>query len=160
MPTFDIQSEIDHHELANAADQVKREISQRFDFKNTPADITHDDESITLIGENDFQIQQIETILMQRLSKRGIDIQAVSAGDIISHQSVRKQTFTLIEGIDQSLAKTIQGIIKTNKLKVQAQLQEKKMRISGKKRDDLQSCIQALKEASIKQPLQFVNFRD
>lgn len=160
MPTFDVVSEVDHHELQNAIDQTQREIDNRFDFKGTAAKISLDKLQITMLGESDFQIDQIIEVLRNKLSKRSIDVQSLKLDDPMSYQAKRQRTATILEGIDTELGKKIIKDIKAKKLKVQASIQGDQVRVSGKKRDDLQDCISVLKEHNYSQPLQFNNFRD
>ncbi|HJN37225.1 MAG TPA: YajQ family cyclic di-GMP-binding protein [Gammaproteobacteria bacterium] len=160
MPSFDIVSEIDNHELTNALDIAQRKIDNRFDFKGTPAKIAQEKDSIVLYAENDFQLQQIQAILNESFSKRNLDIRSLkSEGPIHDHAHI-KEAFTTIQGLNQDAAKKLTKHIKSTKIKVQATIQGEKLRVTGKKRDDLQSIINELKELSFEQPLQFNNFRD
>lgn len=161
MPSFDVVSEVDMHEAANAVDQANREVSTRFDFKGTGAEFALSESEITLKAEVEFQLQQMLDILQNKLTKRGVDIASLEIGDplITGKQAIQKAT--LKQGIDTVLAKKIVKIIKDNKrLKVQSAIQGEKVRISGKKRDDLQQVISLLKETKLEIPLQFNNFRD
>ncbi|PIQ44278.1 MAG: YajQ family cyclic di-GMP-binding protein [Gammaproteobacteria bacterium CG11_big_fil_rev_8_21_14_0_20_46_22] len=160
MPSFDIVSEIDHHELTNAVDQANREVSQRFDFKGTNASFEHTDKEITLKAPSDFQVKQMLDILVGKLIKRGLDGRCYEAGDIHTNLSEAKQVLTLKQGIDRDQAKKLTTLIKDSKLKVQAQIQGEQVRVTGKKRDDLQDVIAMLREAKIDFPVQFDNFRD
>jgi len=161
MPTFDVVSEINHHEIINAIDQANREVSQRFDFKGTGARFEYNDKTLTLTAQVDFQLKQMLDILMNKLVKRGIDIQSLDLNETIevSGKEVR-QTGTFIEGIDTPKAKTLVKQIKEAKLKVKATIMDQKIRVEGKKRDDLQQVMALLKEAKIGIPLQYNNFRD
>lgn len=160
MPSFDTVSELDAHEVANAVDQANREVQNRFDFKGTDSHFEHEDNSIRLVSESDFQVQQMLDILYAKLSKRGIDLKAVEAGDPEASGKTVQQTVTLKQGIDTELAKKLVKHVKQSKLKVQAAIQGDKVRVSGKKRDDLQAAIALLREADADRPLQFENFRD
>lgn len=160
MPSFDIVSEIDHHELTNAVDQANREVGQRFDFKGTNAKFEHTDKEITLTAPSDFQVKQMLDILVGKLVKRGLDGRCYEAGDIHTNLSEAKQVLTLKQGIDRDQAKKLTSLIKESKLKVQAQIQGEQVRVTGKKRDDLQDVIAMLREAKIDFPVQFDNFRD
>lgn len=160
MPSFDIVSSIDHHELTNAIDQCTREIENRFDFKGTSAKISQENKSITLFGDNDFQLDQLKEILTAKCGKRGIHPQSLEYKDPEKHHANVKQTITVLEGIDSDFGKKITKFIKDRKLKVQASIQQEQVRVTGKKRDDLQAVMQALKEHNWQQPLQFQNFRD
>jgi uncharacterized protein YajQ (UPF0234 family) len=160
MPSFDVVSEIDKHELSNAVDQANREISNRFDFKGSQAEITIKDQELVLTAENEFQVKQMIDILHIKIAKRGIDIQALKQGEIeeVGRKAILK--IALQEGVDADLGRKIVKLMKQKKIKVQTAIQGDQVRISGKKRDDLQSCIQDIKQADFGVPLQFSNFRD
>ena len=161
MPSFDIVSEVDMHEVRNAVDQSNREISTRFDFKGVDAryELTASSE-ILVNAEVEFQIRQMLDILKAKLVKRGIDIKALKEGDVeLSGQKVVMRV-VVQQGIESDLARKLVKMIKETKIKVQAAIQGEKLRVSGKKRDDLQGVIAMLKEASLDIPLQFNNFRD
>lgn len=160
MPSFDIVSELDEHEVTNAVDQANREVGNRFDFKDTDSKFEYKDDKINLQTENDFQLQQMTDILHQKLTKRGIDLQHLRPQEPdIQHKSAR-QTIELLQGIPTDDAKKIVKMIKNQKLKVQASIQGEQVRVTGKKRDDLQDTISFLREAEVGLPLQFNNFRD
>lgn len=160
MPSFDIVSEFDEHEASNAVDQANREVGTRFDFKGTGSTFALDANVIRLTSQSGFQLQQMLDILRQKLAKRGIDLACMDeqAPEITSSQA--RQSVILRQGIESDLARDIVKRIKTSKLKVQAAIQGDSVRVSGKKRDDLQSVIALLKEADVDLPLQFKNFRD
>ena len=160
MPSFDVVSEIDHHELTNAVDQANREISNRFDFKGSDAKVEQSDDGLTLESESDFQLDQIITVLNQKLAKRGLDISSLEKQAVETSNMRARQKLLLKEGIDKELAKKIVKLVKESKMKVQASIQGDQVRITGKKRDDLQQAIALLKDAGLEQPLQFTNFRD
>ncbi len=161
MPSFDVVSEVDHHELTNAIDQTNREISQRYDLKTTSARVEkEDDNTLRLTADSEFHAGQVMDILLQKLAKRGIDVGCVEAGEVTPSGKTVYQIITIREGLDQSTAKKMIKLIKDSKLKVQAQVQGDKIRVQGKKRDDLQSVIALLKGAELGLPLQFQNFRD
>ena len=160
MPSFDVVSEIDMHELNNAVDQANREVSTRFDFKGTDSRVELSGNVITLIAPTEFQVKQINDILQTKLSKRGIDIKCLEHGKISENLNEARQPVTLRQGIDKELAKKITRIIKDSKLKVQAAIQGEQVRVTGKKRDDLQEVIALLKKSNIELPLQYENFRD
>ena len=160
MPSFDIVSEVDLHEAANAVDQASREVDTRFDFKGSGAKYELAESVITLTGESDFQLQQMREILHLKLSKRGVDIASVKADPPEQAGRQAKQKLTLAQGIDSVLAKKIVKLIKDSKIKAQAAIQGEKVRVTGKKRDDLQECIALLRASALEQPLQFDNFRD
>jgi len=160
MASFDIKSEIDIHELTNAVDQANRILKARFDFKGTGAEFTLGDKQILLSAKEDFQIKQMEPVLHESLSKRGLDIKILKPGDVeVSNLSAR-QEISLQEGIDRELAKKITTLVKQSKVKVQASIQGESIRINGKKRDELQQIIQVINDEKYDLPLQFNNFRD
>ncbi|MGH8548591.1 MAG: YajQ family cyclic di-GMP-binding protein [Methylococcales bacterium] len=160
MPSFDIVSEVDMHEAANAVDQANREVSTRFDFKGSDAKFDLNGSEITLGAEVEFQLQQMLDILRSKLVKRGVDIGCMEIGKPEVSGKQAHQTATLRQGLDTPFAKKIVKLIKDSKLKVQASVQGDKVRVSGKKRDDLQQVISLLKDASLELPLQYNNFRD
>lgn len=160
MPSFDIVSELDAHEITNAVDQAKREISTRFDFKGTQASIDLKDNEVTLMAESSFQLQQIRDILNPKLAKRGVDLGCLKVGDPEGQGKTLRQKITLRQGIDSLTAKDIVRYLKDSKLKIQAQIQGEQVRVTGKKRDDLQEAIAALRKESFDLPLQYTNFRD
>ncbi|MDX1633643.1 MAG: YajQ family cyclic di-GMP-binding protein [Marinobacter sp.] len=160
MPSFDIVSEIDMHEVTNAVDQAKRELGNRWDFKNVTADFELDDKGITLSAEQEFQLEQMMDMLRMAFAKRNIDSRALAEGDETKSGKLIKQHLKLQQGIETDMAKKIVKMIKDAKLKVQASIQGDKVRVTGKKRDDLQEVIAMLREADLDLPLQFNNFRD
>ena len=160
MASFDIKSELDHHEVTNAVDQANRVLQNRFDFKGTGAEFNLNDQQINLTAKEEFQIHQMAPILNESLAKRGIDLKCLKPGYIDVSGSNAQQSITLQEGINKELAKKITTLIKQSKTKVQASIQGDSVRINGKKRDDLQATIQLLKDQNYDIPLQFVNFRD
>jgi len=161
MPSFDVVSKLDLHELTNAVDQANRELSNRFDFKGSGAEFERTEETVvTLKAQAEFQLKQMLDILKQRLASRQIDVACAEIDEPELNLASARQKITLKQGIDQPLAKEIVKKIKDAKLKVEAQIQGDKLRISGKKRDDLQTAIALLRGAGIKMPLQYENFRD
>lgn len=160
MPSFDVVSEINHHELANAVDQANREVTTRFDFKGTSSSFELAEKAITLKTESDFQLQQMIDILYAKLAKRGIDLAAVDPQEAVVMAKTATQQVLIKEGIDADSARAIVKMIKAEKMKVQAAVQGDQVRVTGKKRDDLQQVIQLLKGAELELPLQFTNFRD
>ncbi len=160
MPTFDVVSEVDQHELSNAVDHTQREIGNRFDFKGTSAKVELADGKIMLFADSDFQIQQIHPVLYQKLTARQIDIACLEAGKVENSGKGVKQAITVRQGIDKEIAKKAVAKIKESKLKVQAQVQGEQLRVTGKKRDDLQAVMALLKGAELGLPMQFQNFRD
>jgi uncharacterized protein YajQ (UPF0234 family) len=160
MPSFDIVSEVNAHELANALDQANREISTRFDFKGTNTRIESVEKVLTVHAPAEFQVQQALDILQNRLAKRGIDLNCLKIDPPIVSGSEARQIITVREGIDAELARQVVKQVKDSKLKVQAHIQGQQVRVSGKKRDDLQSVITLLRAGKYEMPLQYVNFRD
>lgn len=160
MPSFDVVSEIDMHEVTNAVDQANREITTRFDLKGTSAKVEQDKQALTCWGDAEFQAQQVMDILVGKLAKRGIDVASLETKDPEASGKVMRIDSRLIEGLEQDHCKKITKTIKEAKLKVQSSIQGDKVRITGKKRDDLQQAIALLKEANIGLPLQYNNFRD
>ena len=160
MPSFDIKSELDHHEVTNAVDQANRVLQNRFDFKGTGAEFTISDKEINLSAKEEFQIHQMLPVLNESLAKRGVDLKSLKPGDVEVSGSSSQQVITLQEGIDKELAKKITTMIKQSKSKVQASIQGDSVRINGKKRDELQEIKQVIKDQNYDIPLQFVNFRD
>ncbi|KEA63236.1 hypothetical protein YajQ [Marinobacterium lacunae] len=160
MPSFDIVSELDMHEVTNAVDQANREIQQRYDFKGVKADFAMQDETVTLSAEVDFQLQQMLEVLRSKLTGRKIDIKCMEVKDPDVSGVKATQQVLLKQGLDQAMAKKITKLIKDSKLKVQSQIQGEKVRVTGKKRDDLQAAMAVLREADLELPLQYNNFRD
>lgn len=160
MPSFDVVSEVDMHELHNAVDQTNREIDTRYDFKGSSARVEQNEAELVVSGDSEFQINQILDILHQRISKRGIDIACLEPGKIEEGTGKARLAITVRQGIDQDQARKLTRLIKDSKIKVQAAVQGEKLRVTGKKRDDLQAIIALLKQAEIGLPLQFNNFRD
>jgi len=161
MPSFDIVSEIDKHELRNTVDQANREVQTRFDFRGSNANYELNDLSIVMATGSDFQLKQMLDILIQKAAKRGIEVDAIDAGTPETALNSAKQNITIRHGIDTDTAKKIVKIIKNSKMKVQAAIQGEQVRVTGKKRDDLQKVMQLLKGTEeLGLPLQFNNFRD
>ncbi len=160
MPSFDIISEFDPHEAKNAVDQANKEVTTRFDFKGTDSSFDINDETIVMVSESTFQLQQMFSVLCSKLTKRGIDIACMEVKDPKGSGKLMRQEVLLKQGIESVLAKKIVKLIKDNKLKVQAAIQGEKLRVTGKNRDDLQATIQFLRSANLEQPLQFDNFRE
>ena len=160
MPSFDVVSEFDAHEAANAVDQANREVNTRFDFKGTGSKYELEGEVISLTTQSDFQLKQMLDILHQKLSKRGIDIGCLKEEEPEITGSQARQKIIMRQGIDTPLARELVKKIKSSKIKVQAAIQGDKLRVSGKKRDDLQAVIALLKDADADMPLQYENFRD
>tara|TARA_B100001175_G_scaffold78993_1_gene66037 strand:+ start:1875 stop:2357 length:483 start_codon:yes stop_codon:yes gene_type:complete len=160
MSSFDIKSEIDHHEITNAVDQANRILQNRFDFKGTGAEFLLSDNQVILSAVEEFQIHQMLPILNESFAKRGIDLKSLKPGEVEIATGKATQIMGLQEGIDKELAKKITTLVKQSKTKVQASIQGESVRITGKKRDDLQQVIQLVKDQNYQVPLQYVNFRD
>lgn len=160
MPSFDVVSEVNHHELSNAVDQANREVSTRFDFKGTGSNFELNDSQITMNTESEFQLQQMYDMLCSKLVKRGVDIVCLELADPVVQLKTATQVITVREGIETADSRKMVKLIKDRKLKVQAAIQGDQLRVSGKKRDDLQTVIALLKDSSFDVPLQFKNFRD
>ena len=161
MPTFDIVSKFDPSEVDNAIQNLKREIVQRYDFKNSNSEIEFERELIIIKTDDDYKLTQLQEMLKVQITKRGIDVRALDMGkvEMSAGQAVR-QTITMMQGINKDISKDIIKIIKESKIKVQVSIQGDALRISGKKRDDLQQTINLLKTQNLDLPLQFINFRD
>lgn len=160
MPSFDVVSEVDTHELTNAVDQANRELTTRFDFKGVDAKYILEDEVISQSAPSDFQLQQMTDILRARLSARKIDTKSLEFGDVETNVAGARQKITVKQGIEQKIAKKIAATLKEAKLKVESQINGDKLRVSGKKRDDLQDAMALLRKNDFELPLQFDNFRD
>ncbi len=160
MPSFDVVSEIDKQEVKNAVDQANREVGTRYDFKGVDARFEQSDQLVTLVAQADIQIKQMLDILQSKLFKRNVDVACLECGDVIMSGMQAKMEVKLREGIETVLAKRIVKMIKDKKMKVQSAIQGDQVRVTGKKRDDLQAVMAMLKEADIDMPLQFTNFRD
>jgi uncharacterized protein YajQ (UPF0234 family) len=160
MPSFDTVSEVDIHQLTNAVDQANRVVANRFDFKGANASFVREEHTVTLTAEAEFQVQQMEDMLRSALVKCEIDPKAMEAGEIIPSGKTVRQVIMLRHGLDSLLCKKLVKMVKEAKLKVQAQIQGDQVRVTGKKRDELQQVMKLLREAELDQPLQFTNFRD
>jgi uncharacterized protein YajQ (UPF0234 family) len=160
MPSFDVVSEVDTHELTNALDQANRELATRFDFKGVDARFERDGEVITQSAPSEFQLKQMNDILRARLAARSIDVLSLEYGDVETNLAQARQKITVKQGIEQPVAKKIVAAIKAAKIKVEAQINGDKLRVTGKKRDDLQMAIALLRKSEFDVPLQFDNFRD
>ncbi len=160
MPSFDVVSEVDTHELTNAVDQASRELTTRFDFKGVDAKFVLEENIINQSAPSDFQLQQMTDILRQRLTARGIDVRCLEFGDIETNLAGARQKVTVKQGIERDIAKKLQAAMKDAKLKVDSQINGEKLRVNGKKRDDLQDAIALLRKTDVGLPLQFDNFRD
>ncbi len=160
MPSFDVVSKIDNHEVMNAVDQANREINTRFDFKGTNARVELAKNTITLIAPTDFQLKQVNEILCNKLAKRQVDVRSLKYQDPDVKLNEARQLVEIRQGIDSENAKKIVKLVKEANLKIQAAIQGEQVRVTGKKRDDLQTAIAFLRQAKLELPLQFENFRD
>ncbi len=160
MPSFDTVSEVDLHEVTNAVDQTSREISNRFDLKGTGASVEFNGDDLLVKADQEFQLHQVMDILNAKMAKRGVDVGALNPGEIETNVSEARQSVAIVQGIDQATAKQIVKQIKQSRIKVQAAIQGEKVRVTGKKRDDLQSVMSMLREENFSVPLQFNNFRE
>ena len=160
MPSFDIESKIDNHELSNAIDQTNRVITNRYDLKDANANVALQENEIKVSANESFQLDQIIPILKENLSKRKIDLKSLKIGDMHEANNSASVNIELVQGISSEIGKEINVLIKSKKMKVQSSIQGDSVRVSGKKRDDLQAAITLLKEQNFNIPLQFQNFRD
>ena len=160
MPSFDVVSEVNHHELSNAVDQANREVSTRFDFKGTGSNFELAESQITMNTESEFQLQQMYDMLCNKLVKRGVDIACLELSDPVVQLKTAIQVVTVREGIETADSKKMVKLIKEKKIKVQTSIQGDQLRVSGKKRDDLQAVMALLKGGDFGLPLQFKNLRD
>ena len=160
MPSFDVVSQVDKQEVKNAVDQANRELATRFDFKGTNAKFDVEDDQITMRAPNEFQLRQMYDVLTKRLVGRQVDIRCLKLDDPQINVSEARQLITVRQGVESEMAREIVKLIKAPKLKVQVAIQGSKLRVSGKKRDELQQVIGMLKEAKLDLPLQFENYRD
>ena len=160
MPSFDTVSEIDWQEVRNAVDQSKRELGTRFDFRHVDAGIELADRTIVIHAEEEFQLQQLLDILRLKFVNRKVDTKVLQPEEITASGKIRRQTIALIEGIDQDTTRVISRRIKELNKKLQVQVQGNQVRISGKKRDELQEAIAELRDMDLPMPLQFKNYRN
>lgn len=159
MPSFDAVSEVDTHELTNALDQTNREISNRYDFRGSDAKVVQEDSALRIEAQSEFQIDQIYDILTQKMAKRRVDVGCLERGQVEEANLRARQVVAVRQGIDQAIAKKMIKIVKDSKTKVQTAIQGDKVRVSGKKRDDLQKVMSLLRDAKLGIPVQFENFR-
>jgi uncharacterized protein YajQ (UPF0234 family) len=160
MPSFDAVSKVDPHELSNAVDQAVRELEKRYDLRGTGARFVLQDYLITQYAQSEFQLGQLLDILRLRLGARGIDARCIELGEVQVNLAEARRTITIKQGIDHPVAKKLIGALKEAKLKVEGQINDNKLRVTGKKRDDLQAAMALLRKSSAELPLQFENFRD
>lgn len=160
MPSFDVVSEVDKHELSNAVDQANRELDNRFDFKGTGAVFELEGFVVTQSAPSVFQLNQMLDILRGRLTARSIDVRCMDIGEPLENVAGARRKITVRQGIEQAQSKKLIAALKAAKLKVEAQINGDKLRVSGKKRDDLQAAMALLRKTDVDLPLQFNNFRD
>ncbi|WP_445426393.1 YajQ family cyclic di-GMP-binding protein [Alishewanella sp. HL-SH06] len=160
MPAFDIVSEVDQQEVLNAVDNANRELQTRFDFRGVNAEFTLKDKQINMVAEAEFQLQQMLEIFFAKAVKRNLDVRSFKEGDVVHSGKTYCLALSLRQGIETDMAKKLVKLIKDNKLKVQAAIQGDQVRVTGKKRDDLQEAIAAVRAAELEQAFQFTNFRD
>ena len=160
MPSFDVVSEINMHEVTNAVDQASREVSTRYDLKNANASFEHNQATITMHAAEEFHLKAMLDVLQSKLVKRKVDLKCLDVGEPVASGRESRQAIALREGIDQPLAKRLIKLVKDSKLKVQTAIQENKVRVTAKKRDDLQAVMGMFREAKVDLPLQFTNMRD
>lgn len=160
MPSFDVVSEVDMHELTNALDQANREIRTRFDFRGVDASFELTDEAIVVSAPEEFQLNQLSDILRDKLVRREVDVGCLEDAGTEAVGKQKRQTYRVKQGIDRDSSRRIVKLVKDARLKLQAAVQGEKVRVTGKKRDDLQDVIADLRKAELGLPLQFTNFRD
>jgi len=160
MPSFDIVSKVDKHELTNAVDQASRDLGNRYDLRGTNARFELEEYVVTQFAPSEYQLEQLLDMLKPRLAGRGIDLRCLELGEVESNLAEARRKITIKQGIEQVEAKKIIARIKEAKIKVDASINGDKLRVSGKKRDDLQAAIALLRKAELELPLQFENFRD
>jgi uncharacterized protein YajQ (UPF0234 family) len=160
MPSFDIVSKVDMQEVDNAINQTIKEIAQRYDFKKSKSEVTLENESIKVLADDDFKLKAVVDILQSKFVKRGISPKALQYGKVESASGgMVRQIITVQQGVSKEKGKEIISVVKESKLKVQGQIQEDQVRVTGKNIDDLQDIIKLLKERDLGIELQFVNFR-
>ncbi len=160
MPSFDVVSEVDMHEVSNALDQSRREVNTRYDFKNTKAEIDFKDSIVSLSATSEFHVSQMLDVVYMKMAKRKIDIKCFEENDVEMVGMIARQKISLRQGVDKDNARKIVKLIKESKLKVQSAIQGEQVRVTAKKRDDLQSVMAMLREAKLDLALQYTNFRD
>jgi len=160
MPSFDAVSKVDLHELTNAVDQARREVDKRYDLRGTGARFELEGFVITEFAQSEYQLKQLLDILRLRLAARGIDLRCLTLGEVEVNLAEARRRITIRQGIEQAEAKKLVSRLKEAKLKVEAQINGDRLRVSGKKRDELQVAIALLRKSEVEIPLQFENFRD
>lgn len=161
MPSFDIVSKIDMQEVDNAVNQAIKEISQRYDFKGSKSEITQEKDTIKILADDDYKLKAVVDVLQSKLIKRGLSLKSMQYGKVEpASGGMVRQIITMMQGISKEKGKEIVAAIKASKIKVQGQIQDDQVRVTGKNRDDLQETIQLLKSKELEVEMQFVNFRD
>ncbi|HYC23479.1 MAG TPA: YajQ family cyclic di-GMP-binding protein [Candidatus Bathyarchaeia archaeon] len=161
MPSFDVVSKVDMQEVTNALQQTRKEIAQRYDFKGTQTEIEQEKDTIKITSDSDFKVKAVVDILQSKLVKRGVNLKSLEYGKIEpAAGGLARQSIQIHQGLDTDAAREVVKIIKDTKLKVQAQVQDDQVRVTGKQRDELQQVIQRLRAADFRRPLQYVNMRD
>lgn len=161
MPSFDIVSKIDMQEVDNAVNQAIKEISQRYDFKGSKSEITQEKDIIKILADDDYKLKAVVDVLQSKLIKRGLSLKSMQYGKVEpASGGMVRQIITMMQGISKEKGKEIVAAIKASKIKVQGQIQDDQVRVTGKNRDDLQETIQLLKSKELEVEMQFVNFRD
>ena len=161
MPSFDVVSKVDMQEVANALQQTRKEVQQRYDFKGSKTEIEQEKNVLKILSDDDFKVKAVVDVLQSKLIKRSVNLKSLEYGKIEpAGGGLARQAITIHEGLDTDAAREVVKLIKDSKVKVQAQVQDDQVRVTGKKRDDLQEVIQVLRAADFRRPLQFVNMRD
>ena len=161
MPSFDVVSQVDMQEVSNALQQTRKEVEQRYDFKGSKTEIEQEKNAVKITSENDFKVKAVVDILQSKFVKRNINLKSLEYGKIEpAGGGLARQVITIHQGLDTDDGRELMKIIKGTKIRVQAQIQNDQIRVTGKKRDDLQEIIQALRGVDFRRPLQYVNFRD
>jgi len=161
VPSFDVVSQVDMQEVANALQQTRKEVQQRYDFKGSKTEIEQEKNVLKITSDDDFRVKAVVDVLQSKLIKRGVNLKSLEYGKIEpAGGGLARQAITIHQGLDTDAAREIVKLIKDAKLKVQAQVQDDQVRVTGKQRDDLQGVIQTLRAADFRRPLQFVNMRD
>jgi hypothetical protein len=161
MPSFDVVSKVDRQEIDNALNQTRKEVAQRYDFKGSKTELSDDQDTITILSDDAFKVKAVIDILQSKLVRRGVSLKSLVYGEIEpASGGLARQVVTIQQGIDTDKARQLVKAVKESKLKVQSQIQDDQVRVTGKKRDDLQAAVQLLRQLDVGLPLQFVNFRD
>lgn len=160
MPSFDIVSKVDEQEVLNAVDNANRELATRFDFRGVQASFELKDMTVTMKADAEFQLQQMRDIFQSKAVKRGLDVRSFESEKVVFSGKTCSQQLKLKQGIEKDMAKKVVNLIKESKIKVQAAIQGDEVRVTGKKRDDLQEAIALLRQSDLGQPFQYQNFRD